>query len=118
MIHAGYLPEVFATCSAEPSKRMIYHRSSPALRVRSAQPLSANNRSIPVTLYRSHSSSKEMLPVRTAAAGADYVQRFGRFPVELHADHSFDLIGIPYRSTFCVGIFLTTGEQCQTKNEK
>lgn len=53
-----------------------------------------------------------------AAAGAGHVQRFGRFPVELHADHSFDPIGIPCRSTFCVGIFLATGEQRQTKNEK
>ena len=53
-----------------------------------------------------------------AAAGAGHVQRFGRFPVELHADHSFGPIGILRRSTFCVGIFLATGEQRQTKNEK
>ena len=111
MIHAGYLPEVFGDLLGGTFEANDIPQIEPCLAcslgatVVGEQPLHSGH-VVPFAQFIERDVARQ----DPAAAGAGHVQRFGRFPVEL--------IGIPYRSTFCVGIFLTTGEQCQTKNEK
>lgn len=119
MIHAGYLPEVFGDLLGGTFEANDIPQIEPCLAcslgaaVVGEQPLHSGH-VVPFAQF----IERDVACQDPAAAGAGHVQRFGRFPVELHADHSFDPIGIPCRSTFCVGIFLATGEQRQTKNEK
>ena len=119
MIHAGNFPEVFGDLLGGTFEANDIPQIEPCLTcslgatVVSEQPLHCGH----VVLFAQF-IERDVARQDPAAAGAGHVQHFGRFPVELHADHSFDPIGIPCRSTFCVGIFLATGEQRQTKNEK
>lgn len=119
MIHAGNFPEVFGDLLGGTFEANDIPQIEPCLTcslgapVVGEQPLHSGH-VVPFAQFIERDVARQ----DPAAAGAGHVQRFGRFPVELHADHSFDPIGIPCRSIFCVGIFLTTGEQRQTENEK
>lgn len=119
MIHAGNLPEVFGDLLGGTFETNDIPQVESCLTcslgaaVVGEQPLHTGHL-VPIAKFIERDVARQY----PAAAGAGHVQRFGRFPVELHADHSFGPIGILRRSTFCVGIFLATGEQRQTKNEK
>lgn len=118
MIHAGNLSEVFGDLLGRSFETNDIPQVEPCLAcslgaaVVGEQPLHTGHL-VPFAKF----IERDVACQDPAAAGAGHVQRFGRFPVELHADHSFDPIGIPCRSTFCVGIFLATGEQRQTKTK-